>query len=63
MRNSCSRSFNQDIGAWNIGAVTDMSYMFHLASSFRTLAPGTSKPFHVHYASSFNQQLDLSGVD
>ena len=27
-------SFNQDISAWNVGAVTDMSQMFEEASSF-----------------------------
>ena len=28
------KNFNSDIGNWNVGKVTDMSYMFYYATSF-----------------------------
>ncbi len=68
---SINHSFNQDIGSWDVGNVTDMSVMFFGASSFNgdisawDVSNVTTMYFMFGKAESFNQDIsfwDVSNV-
>ena len=70
-------AFNQPIGTWNVGAITDMSGMFYFASAFNQplsgwerITPGnvstvshvTSMMYMFRNATAFNQPLGTWNV-
>jgi surface protein len=62
-------AFNQDIGGWNVGSVTDMAYMFYWASSFnqnigRWNVGGVNDMYGMFYqATAFNQNIEGGMLD
>jgi surface protein len=62
-------NFNQDIGNWNIGNVTNMNWMFYKATSFNQALEGWDVSFIDEMygmfsdADAFNQDLSSWSVD
>jgi len=57
-------SFNQDISSWNVSSVTNMSYMFRLATAFNqdisswNVSSVTNMSYMFYFAQAFNQNLN-----
>ena len=62
---SDARAFNQDIGGWNTGGVTSMSYMFYDAASFNQNIGNWNTAAVVHMSYMFADatafQADITG--